>query len=338
MPLSFKIPPIDSTASAQIDSKILSLGLPKGSLGLLEDVIRKLVCIQDSDHIELQQLRHLVFCCDHGIYERSHHGQPPPVASVEHVRRILAGKAPVATICALHNVELTVIDCGLHSEELLPQRMFISHKIAHGTRDLSSVEAMTEAQLDQAVQLGCDQASLQMAEGAKVLSFGALGLGNTTSASAITMALLPLSAEAVVVNQNKHDPNLHRDKIEVLTQAMALHKDKIQNGWDAVRYLGGFEIAAIMGAMLATAELGGMFLVDGYACSAALLALSQMYPNITDYAQFSHQSAHVAQHKIMAHLNQRPLLNLHLGLGEGTGSILAWPLITSIVSCLQEEL
>jgi nicotinate-nucleotide--dimethylbenzimidazole phosphoribosyltransferase len=90
-----------------------------------------------------------------------------------------------------------------------------------------------------------------------------------------------------------------------------------------------------MGAMAMTAELGGMFLVDGYACSAALLALASVYPAIADYAQFTHLSSHAAQYAIMNHFSQCPLLNLQLALGEGTGAVLAWPLIQSAAKLLQ---
>jgi len=334
MPLSFTIPPVQSPAGDRIEAQIETLGLPPYSLGLLGNVVRKLACIQNTQEIELQQLRHLVFCADHGVYDRSHKASINRMSSTEHVLRILHGRAPVAIGCRQHQVELSIIDCGLTGPEIDPQAIFYRHRIAAGTRDFSMMPAMAAAQLDQAVSLGSDQAALQMAEGARVLSFGALGLGNTTSAAAISIALLGLTPEMAVTNQSRLEPQLQRDKVDVLTQALALHRHHLTDGWAAVRLLGGFEIAAIMGAMALTAELGGMFLVDGFACSAALLALHSLYPNIIDYAQFSHQSSHIAQHAIMKHLDQRPLLNLNLGLGEGTGSVLAWPLVISAVSCL----
>jgi len=328
MSLSFNILPSNASAADHLDAYIQALGLPAQSLGLLENVVRKLACIQNTHDIELRQLCHLVFSSDHGVYDRSHQANMSRLSSTDHVKRMLNGQAPVAKACIQHNVDLTVIDCGLNGPELEPQPLLFTHKVAPGTRDFSMMPAMTQEQLEQAVQVGIEQASLKLAEGAKVLSFGALGLGNTTSAAAIAMTMLSISPEAAITNQNRHEPMLYRDKVDVLTQSVELHSDQLTNGWEVIRHLGGFEIAAIMGAMAVTAELGGMFLVDGFACSAALLALHDMYPNITDYAQFSHQSSHTAQHAIMKHLGQRPLLNLRLGLGEGTGSVLAWPLIT----------
>ena len=334
MPLSFTIPPVQSVAGDRIEAQIEALGLPPFSLGLLENVVRKLACIQNTPEIELQQLRHLVFCADHGVYDRSHQANISRMSSTEHVLRILNGRAPVAIGCRQHLVELSAIDCGLKGPEIDPQAMLYSQRIGAGTRDFSMMPAMTAAQLDQAVSLGSNQAALKMAEGARVLSFGALGLGNTTSAAALSMALLGLTPELAVTNQSRLEPLLQRDKVDVLTQALALHRHQLTDGWATVRHLGGFEIAAIMGAMAITAELGGMFLVDGFACSAALLALHSLYPHVIEYAQFSHQSSHIAQHAIMKHLGQRPLLNLNMGLGEGTGSVLAWPLVISAVNCL----
>jgi nicotinate-nucleotide--dimethylbenzimidazole phosphoribosyltransferase len=337
MSLSFQIQAIDNSAANLLDSHISAMGLPTNSLGLLENVLRKLANIQGSPDIELQQLRHLVFCGDHGIYDRSHQANLSILTSNDHVSRLLKWHAPVSKACLQHSVELTVIDCGLKGSDISPHPNFINHKISHGTRDFSMMPAMTETEFNQAVKVGAEQAELKLAEGARVLSFGALGLGNTTSAAAMTMAMLDIAPEQAVTNQNRYDPMLNRDKVDVLTQSVELHRNHLSNGWKVAQYLGGYEIAAIMGAMAVTAELGGMFLVDGFACSAAILALHDIYPNIIEYAQFSHQSSHTAQHAIMKHLNQRPLLNLHLGLGEGTGSVLAWPLIISAVNCLRQE-
>ena len=336
MSLSFNIQPVNRAAVEHLESYIRALGLPSQSLGLLENVVQKLACIQNTHDIELEQLCHLVFCADHGVYDRSHQANLSALSSTDHVERLLKWHAPVSKACLQHSVDLTVVDCGLRNDDLLPYPLLISQKIALGTRDFSMMPAMTFEELTAAVQLGSEQASLKMAEGARVLSFGALGLGNTTSAAAITMALLDITAEAAVTNQNRHDPMLNHDKVDVLTQSLTLHREHLSDGWQIVQHLGGFEIAAIMGAMAATAELGGMFLVDGYACSAAMLALHSIYPNVIDYAQFAHQSSHTAQHAIMKHLHERPLLNLHLALGEGTGSVLAWPLIVSAVNCLKQ--
>lgn len=332
---SFQITPLDHRYPDHLSSYIKALGLPENSLGLLEDVVRKLTCIQNGHNIELQQLRHNIFCADHGVYDRSHQAKLNRLTSTDHARRILGWHAPAAKACQQHQVDLTVIDCGLKGEEVEPHPNLITDRVAEGTRDFSMMQAMTEAELEYAVNVGRRQAAMQMAEGARVLSFGALGLGNTTSAAAIVLALLPMSPEAAVMNINRHDPMLNRDKIEVLTQAIELHKPAMTDGWQVVRAVGGFEIAAIMGAMAATAELKGMFLIDGFACSAAMLALHSEYPDILSYGQFTHQSSHTAQHAIMKHLGERPLLNLHLALGEGTGSVMAWPLIQSAVDYLR---
>lgn len=337
MPPSFNIQKTNENQANLLDSYTQALGIPTHSLGLLDNVVRKLACVQGTHEIELQELRHIVFCADHGVYDRSHQSAISSFTSSDHAKRLLKWQAPVAKACQQHHVDLTVIDCGMKGAELTPHPNLITDRVGAGTRDFSMMAAMTEDELAKAVELGAEHASLKMAEGARVLSFGVLGLGNTTSAAAMAMAHLAMSPEAAVTNQNRIDPALSRDKVDVLTQALELHSAHLENGWEVVRHVGGFEIAAIMGAMAATAELGGMFLVDGFACSSAVLALHTMYPDILDYAQFAHQSSHTAQHAIMKHLHQKPLLNLQLGLGEGTGSVLAWPLIISAVNCLRNE-
>jgi nicotinate-nucleotide--dimethylbenzimidazole phosphoribosyltransferase len=197
---------------------------------------------------------------------------------------------------------------------------------------------MSQEQLDAAFQLGVGLASLKLAEGARVLSFAALGQGHTLSAAAMTMALLNISAKEVTCNYNHHEPDIIDEKINILTQALQLHSNQLTNTWEIVRHLGGFEIAAIMGAMLVTAELKGTFLVDGFACSAALLALHSLFPAILDYAIFTHQSAYCGQQIILKHLNQRPLLNLSLSTGAGSGSVLAWPMVTAAITSLQKSI
>ncbi len=335
MPVEFSIPPASSFSASHLNEYIKKVGLPPGSLGLLESVVEKLAVVQNSYNIEMRQLHHLVFCSDHGVYQTSHQSNPSHYSTTDHVLRLLNGQSPLAKLCEQHQVELCVVDCGLKGPELNPFPKLFKSRVAQGTRDFSIVPAMTAEELEKAISVGTTHASMNLAEGANVLSFGALGLGNTTSAAAITMSLLSLPAEQAVINQNHSDHVLVRDKVDALTQAMALHQEELTDAWSVVRLVGGFEIAAIMGAMAITAELGGLFLVDGFACSAALLALSKIYPNITDYAQFTNQSSHAAQHAIMNYLGQRPLLNLNLGIGEGTGSVLAWPLIVAAVSWLR---
>ncbi|TCS35926.1 nicotinate-nucleotide--dimethylbenzimidazole phosphoribosyltransferase [Reinekea marinisedimentorum] len=338
MPVTFNIKPTELTHAQRLESQLNCVGLSTQAFGLLGNVVRRMASVQRSTHIELQQLRHLVFCSDHGVFENYAGEQSASGNSQLQVRKLLSGQAPLANMCTLHNIEMSIIDCGLCCDEMTPRRLFTVNKIAHGCRDFSTVAAMTEAQLEAAVHLGVEQASLKLAEGARVLSFAAIGQGHTLSAAAITMALLKISAKEVIANHNHHEPGIIDDKINILTQALQLHSDQLTDAWQIVRHLGGFETATIMGAMLVTAELGGTFLVDGFACSAALLALHSLYPNIVDYAIFTHQSAYGGQQIIMKHLNQRPLLNLSLSSGEGSGSVLAWPLITSVVTSLQDSI
>jgi nicotinate-nucleotide--dimethylbenzimidazole phosphoribosyltransferase len=334
---TFTIKATNSAPALELDQFIVNLGLPELSLGNLVTVVEKLACVQQSLDIELGQLNHMVFCGDHGVYGRSHASTNQEITTTDHVNRLLRNKSPLAKACLLNDVELTVIDCGLSTPCIAPMENCLEQPIANGTRDFSMLPAMSESQFNEAMTIGIEIAQLKLAEGVKVLSFGLLGLGSTTSAAAITSKLLDLPVEACIKNHNRFDAQLTNDKLLILTQAITLHRDAIKDGYSAVQILGGFEIAAIMGAMAITAELGGLFLVDGYACSAALLALSQHYPAIIDYALFTHQSVHSGQAAICRHFKQTPLLNLGLALGEGTGSVLAWPLITAAIESLKNE-
>ncbi|MFQ3231676.1 nicotinate-nucleotide--dimethylbenzimidazole phosphoribosyltransferase [Reinekea sp.] len=334
---SFTINPVDASKALELDHFITNLGLPEQSLGNLVTVVEKLACIQQTLDIDVGQLSHMLFCADHGVYERSHASSPQLTSSTDHINRLLKTQSPLAKACDLYNIDLTVIDCGLETPIDNPHENFLESSIAPGTRDFSMMPAMTPTQFNSAMNVGKEIAQLKLAEGARVLSFGVLGLGSTTSAAAITSNLLGLSAEACIKNHNRFNAQLTQDKLLIVTQGLMLHRDSITDGYSTVEKLGGFEIAAIMGAMAITAELGGLFLVDGYACSAALLALSIHYPAIIDYALFTHQSVHAGQAAICQHFKQKPLLNLGLAIGEGTGSVLAWPLISATVICLKND-
>lgn len=332
MPIQFNIPSAKNRTNLQLSQYLDTLNLPTHSFGMLEGVLEKL---NHATAGESPKLQHLVFCADHGIYERTHQTRQGQLSTAEHVDRMLNGYSPAAKACNIQNIPLTAIDCGLNSPELPEHGSLIQRKIRTGTRDFSSVAAMSQDELEKAVQIGVDTASLAMAEGANVISFGALGYGNTTSAAAMTSSLLKIQPDITVTNQNHKDPSLSHAKKDVVTQAIALHKSELNDGWSTVKHLGGYEIAALMGAIATTAELGGLSLIDGYAGSAAVLALHNHYPQVLDYIQFTNQSAHIAQQRIMATLNQTALLNLNLGLGEGAASIMAWPLITTSAICLE---
>lgn len=332
MLLGFTIPPLNRHRGDQLDAYLQSFGLPQRSLGKLENIVSKLVSVQNTYDVSLRQLHHLVFCADHGVHSRL--VQPGALTTALYSKRLLVGKAPAAKACEQYNVDLTVVDCGMLGAELAPHPNLVTHRVASGSRDFSTMAAMTMDDLTRAVEIGRDQASLSLAAGTRVLSFAAVGLGNELSAAALCMALINIKAKTALAHQNSKDQQHELNQIEILTQALALHREQCTDGWQAVRCLGGYEIAAIMGAMCATAELGAVFLVDGFACAAALLALQSVYPDIVDYAQFSNQSCYTGQSLIMRSLNQEPLLNLQLSLGDGIGSILAWPLVCSAVEFL----
>lgn len=338
MSLSFDIPALTATCADQLEAELKNFGLSTYPYGQLGDLIRKIANVQSRTDIELQQLRHLIFCGDHGIYEHSQVTKGSEPASAGQLARLLSEKSPIATVCRQHNIELNIIDCGLSCVEPPPAPALISHRVASGCRNFASVAAMSRDQLEAAVQTGVELASLKLAEGARILSFAAMGQGHNTSAQAITMALLNVPADRVVNHHNRHEPEHYDHRVNILTQALVLHRRNLTDTWEIIRILGGFEIAALMGAMLITAELGGVFLVDGYACSAALLAAHSLYPNVLEHAILSHRSAHVAQEAIVKKLGLKPLLDLNLTLGEGFGSLLAWPMISSTADAIEKAI
>jgi nicotinate-nucleotide--dimethylbenzimidazole phosphoribosyltransferase len=297
---------------ARIRARLDSLTKPPGSLGRLEDLIVQLGLIQQTDSPHINSKAVIVFCADHGVVEEGVSPYPSEVTR-QMVANFRTGGAAINVLCRHAGIEPVIVDMG----------------VGHPTRNFTRQPAMTRAESEQALSAGFAQAAH-----AEILGAGEMGIGNTTSAAALFSAFSGLDPiETAGRGTGLDDAGLMR-KVEVIRRALALHHpaDPI----DTLAALGGFEIAALTGLILGAASRRRLVMLDGFITGAGALVARAIDPASLDYAVFSHCSAEQGHKKLLDFLNARPLLNLEMRLGEGTGAALGIGLLESAINLYHE--
>ena len=331
----FTITAVDNSLDAVIQNTLDNKTKPPGSLGQLEAVAAHIARIQHSLSPQLSRLNHCVFAAEHGVCEEGISPYPSEVTR-QMVLNFMAGGAAINVFCRQQDVRLTVVDAGLKGDPLPTHPNLIDARLGEGSANLMRQPAMSPEQYQLAVNKAADIIEMQLAEGADILSFGEMGIGNTTAGAALMAACLKLDPAECVGAGTGANATLIEHKTQVVRQALALHQSGLTSGRAIMQHLGGFELAMIAGAMAATAELGKPFVVDGFLATAALLTVWYDHPEVLDYALFSHVSGEHGHQRMLTALGVKPLLHLDLRLGEGTGAVLAWPLIRAAVAMLDE--
>lgn len=303
---------------------------PLGALGRLEGLALQLGLIQQTRQPTLTQPQMVVFAGDHGLTAEGVSAFPQAVTA-QMVLNMLGGGAAVNVFARQMSFALRVVDVGV-AASFAPHPLLDSQKVAPGTRNSLFEPAMSPDQAQAALAAG---ARVVRALPGNVVAFGEMGIGNTASATLILAKLadLPL-ASATGRGTGLNDEQLAH-KISVLRKVLARHA-AAQSPLEILQAFGGFEIAAITGAMLVAAHERRLILVDGFIASAAALLAHAMAPNVLDYCVFSHTSAEHGHNALLGALGQEPLLQLGLRLGEGTGALLAYPLVQAACNMLCE--
>lgn len=328
------IPHIDSTQdqalAALLGTAINNKTKPLGSLGALETLARQIGLIQKTAHIEIKQPAILVFAGDHGVVAENISAYPQSV-TWQMVENFLAQGAAINVFARQNNCALHIIDAGVN-HDFGPRAGLIDKKIAPGTRNFAQEPAMSAQQCAQAIQSGMDLAA--ELEG-NVVGFGEMGIGNTTAAAALMHKLTGVAAAGCVGAGTGLSASGIAHKQQVIELAVA-HHAAATAPLDILAAFGGFEIAMMAGAMLKAAERRMVLLIDGFIVTSALLVAARLQPAILDYCVFSHCSDEHGHRQMLHALEARPLLNLGLRLGEGTGCALALPLLHAAANFMRE--
>jgi nicotinate-nucleotide--dimethylbenzimidazole phosphoribosyltransferase len=333
VPLDFIIRPRSETLATTLQTKIDQKTKPLGALGQLEFLAFQIGLCQNTLTPSLINPCIIIFASDHGIVE-SGVSAYPQIVTAQMVGNFLSGKAAISVFARQHQLDLLIVDAGVNAD-LVSHPRLIDAKIGKGTLNFLTHPAMTKEECNKALQAGAALVLKQHNNGCNCIGFGEMGIGNTSSAAMLMHCLtaLPL-AQCVGRGTGLSDAQL-QNKLNVLQQALNNHKD-ITEPLDVLATFGGFEIAMMVGAYLKAAESAMLIMIDGFIAGAALLVASKLYPQVLDYCVFSHVSSEQGHQALLAQFNARPLLNLDLRLGEGSGIALAYPLLQSAVVFLNE--
>lgn len=307
---------------------------PLGALGQLETIALQIGLIQQSMIPKLSQPTMLVFAGDHGIAQSGVSPYPQAVTA-QMVLNFLAGGAAINVFSRQAGMTLRVIDAGVN-HTFAPSMHLINAKIGMGTANFLQSPAMTSVECKTAIARGAEIARAEIKAGCNIIGFGEMGIGNTSSASCLMSVLMDMPIAQCVGRGTGLDDAGLSNKIQVLTQAITHHALNATDPYAVLSSFGGFEIAMMVGAILAAAEQKTVLLIDGFIVTAALLVASRIQPAVLDYCIYSHQSDEHAHQMLLTELNATPLLNLGLRLGEGTGAALAYPLVQNAVNFLNE--
>ena len=333
---TFKIEVVDDKLREAIQAKIDNLNKPKGALGRLEEIAMQVCLIQQTLTPSLAHPCHLLFGGDHGI-EREGVSVSPREVTWQQMKNFTQGGGGVNMFCRQHGFKLRIVDVGV-DYDLSAVEGIIDRKIARGTKNFLYEPAMSEAEFDQAIQVGSELVDECIAEGCQVLCVGEMGIANT-SPSSIWMSLfgnIPL-ADCIGAGAGLNKPGIQH-KYEVLSKALDNYRSEEPKPTPItpLRYFGGFEMIAAIGAMLRAAEQHLIILIDGFIMTACAAAAIELYPAAKDYMIFTHCGDESGHKRMLDMIGAKPLLHLGLRLGEGTGALCTYPLIDSAVRMINE--
>ena len=333
---AFDIHPIDRTLEPAIQQKINNLNKPKGSLGRLEELALQVCLIQQTLSPSLHHPCHLLLGGDHGI-EREGVSVSPREVTWQQMINFTRDGGGVNMFCRQHGFKLRIVDVGV-DYDLSAVDGILDRKIAHGTKNFLYEPAMTEAEFDQAIQIGSDLVDDCIAEGCHVLCIGEMGIANT-SPSSIWMHLfgdIPLQ-DCIGAGAGLDTPGI-RHKYDVLQRAVDHFKNlsPLTSHLSPLIYFGGFEMITAIGAMLRAAERHLIILIDGFIMTACAIAAIRLYPASQDYMVFTHCGDESGHRRMLDIVGAKPLLNLGLRLGEGTGALCAFPILDSAIRMVNE--
>jgi nicotinate-nucleotide--dimethylbenzimidazole phosphoribosyltransferase len=328
----FAVPALERASQSVLQQMLDGKAKPPGALGRIEELALTLGLIQQQLKPVVERPMLLVFAGDHGL-TRSGVAAFPSGVTVAMVDALLTGRASANALARVVGAEVQVIDAGV-AADLSDRAGLIHAKVAWGTQDASVEPAMTPAQAQAALLAGARVAQGAIADGADLIALGEMGIGNSASAALLMHRLAPAPLDDCVGQGAGHSPEGMARKRAVLGRAAA--RSDVTAPFDVLTQFGGYEIAMMAGALLASARAGVPVLVDGFIGTAAALLAVRLAPAARDYCLFAHASAEAGHRLMLEAMNARPLLELDMRLGEGTGALLAVPLVKAACALLSE--
>ena len=321
MELDLHIHPLDEAAMAKACERQAQLAKPPGSLGRLEELSVQLAGITGKVHNKIEKKHLLVFAADNGVVKEGVSSAPQSVTMMQTIN-LTRHKTGASTLCKHFGCEITVCDVGVNGDIKEPK--VLNKKIAYGTQNIVKGPAMTRAQAIQAIQTGMQ---LALDTDADVIGIGEMGIGNTTTSSAVLSVLLGADVETVTGRGGGITDTSFLKKKQVIKDAIAINNPDKNDVLDVLAKVGGFDIAAMCGAFLGCAAARKPVVIDGFISAVAALCAYKLCPNSVQYFIPSHASYEIGYKLAMDAMGLEPLFLLGMRLGEGSGCPLTFEIL-----------
>lgn len=330
-----QIQPIDVTLSTQVQERLDQLTKPRGSLGQLEELALRCAVILRQVRPRVDKKTLFLCCADHGVCEEGVSAYPRTVTA-QMVYNFLRGGAAISVLARQFGIAVHIVDIGVDHDFAPHLSGLIQRKIGRGTANFARGPAMSAAAAVRAIEVGIELARTAVSDGAQVLGIGEMGIGNTTAATALLSALGDFAPEDLAGVGTGIDEETRRRKVAVVCKALARNHPRSVDPLGCLMRVGGYEIACMVGICLAGAALRVPVVIDGFIATAAAWTAYALCPAVKDYCLFAHLSAEQGHARVLEALRVRPLLDLEMRLGEGTGAALGMSLVETSLRLLDE--
>ncbi len=327
------IQPVDTSRSNAIQAQLDNLTKPQGSLGRLEELAKKYCMITGREKPRIQKKLIFTFAGDHGVTEEGVSAYPKEVTP-QMILNFIRGGAAVNVLAKHVGAEVIVVDMGV-DHDFEPMAGLEIRKIGRGTKNMAKGPAMTRGEAERAVLAGIELIE-QYKDGLDIVGTGDMGIGNTTPSSAIVSVITGADPAKVTGRGTGIDDAALQNKVSIIRRAITLNKPDPHDALDVLAKVGGFEIAGIAGLVLGAALHRIPVVVDGFISTAGALIAAEMCPSVKGYMIAAHQSVEIGHRTTLDYLEQIPLLDLNLRLGEGTGAALGISLVDASLKVLAE--
>lgn len=324
------VSPLDEVAMERAKALQIQLAKPPGSLGRLEDLSVQLAGITGHIHNKIEKKHLLVFAADNGVVEEGISSAPQSV-TLQQTVNLTKAKTGASVLCKHFGCEITVCDVGINAD--VQETAVLDRKIAYGTQNMASGPAMTRGQAVQAILTGIETA---VNTDADVLGVGEMGIGNTTTSSAVLSVLLDADVDTVTGRGGGITDDSFRKKKEVIRQAIAVNSPDRNDVIDVLSKVGGFDIAAMCGAFIGASATKRPVVIDGFICAVAALCAVRLCPPVRGYLVPSHASFEIGYKLAMDAMELQPMLLLGMRLGEGSGCPLAFEVISAACAIIND--
>lgn len=329
-----KIAPLDTEAMDEAKKRQDSLTKPRESLGVLEELSIRVAGITGNRRPKILQKTVITMAADHGVTELGVSAYPREV-TLQMVLNILSGGAGINVLARHVGASLVVVDMGV-ARNLPDDPRLLNRKVALGTKNMTCEPAMTRQEAIKSIETGIEIVEEEIKNGLNIVGTGDMGIGNTTPAAAITSVITGISPFEATGRGTGIDTEAFERKVNAIENALSLNNPDPEDGFDVLSKVGGFEIGGIAGVIIGAAANRVPVVVDGYISGAAALIASQIAPKCRDYIFASHLSVEKGHKAVLNHLKLKPVLDLNLRLGEGTGAVIAISLIDAACKVLDE--